>query len=104
MRMCTLSGYCSVAWIDILNLESKVPLYNGAVYVKVLEVTGSARNKLFSEDKLAKTVANLNRPQQPKSVVRNQPSPAAPVTDNRNKSASPQPNVNDGRKEKSPAL
>lgn len=77
-----------------------MPLFNGAVYVKVLEVGSTARNKLFSSDKLAKAVANLNRPQQPKPPVKNPPSPAPPVS--QEKSASPQPVVTQKRKENSP--
>lgn len=101
--MCKHGGYGSVAWIDILNLESKVPLYNGAVYVKVLEVGASARNKLFAEDKLVRAIANLSRQPQQKSVIRNEGSPAVATSAvNKDKSVSPPPTIVQSKKEKSP--
>lgn len=77
-----------------------MPLYNGAVYVKVLDV-GSARNKLFAEEKLAKAISNINKPQQQKSEIKNQSSPQ-PASNIQEKSKSPQANPIEQRKEKSP--
>lgn len=52
--MCTDCFDCRIAWIDISNMESKVPLFNNAVYVKILKVKNKKWNRLFTEEKLAK--------------------------------------------------
>ena len=48
-----------MAWIDISNLESKAPFFNGAVWVKVLKLKSRMHNKLFGEDKLIKAVNSI---------------------------------------------
>jgi hypothetical protein len=92
MKMCTYIPLFKIAWIYILNLESKVPLYNNAVYVKVLKLKNTSHNKLFSENKLNKAITHLNKLTQ--SRINNTLSTDTIQTNTmRNKGISPQPTV-----------
>lgn len=51
-RMCTLLINSSIGWIDITNVNSKVPIFNGSVYVKILKLKDAKDNKILTGDKL----------------------------------------------------
>jgi hypothetical protein len=89
-KMCTERCLIRVAWIDISNLESKVPLFNNAVYVKVLKLRNKVHNKLFTQEKLAK--AAVGKPATQQSAKPKNPSPSPVPAPPRTLSPSPASN------------
>jgi hypothetical protein len=43
-----------MSWVDINNFESKVPLINGAVHIKILKLQEQPHNKVFHIEKIKK--------------------------------------------------
>ena len=43
-----------LSWIDVNNIAAKVPMINGAIYMKILRLKTNDHNKLFNIEKLKK--------------------------------------------------